>query len=210
MQYYTMHVLTGSEDEFARRLVPELGQGRLILPKKKMPIRRRGKVIQDLLPVFPGYIFIQSEDILAELDVYWTIRRTAGFIRFLRQSREPTLAELDVYWTIRRTAGFIRFLRQSREPTPLSERDVNMLRRFISFGEYADTSKVTFDENDRIVVLEGPLKGLEGQIVKVNRRKGRAKILLDIYGESFPIDLGFEVVERVKGGGGAGDEEQRT
>jgi len=182
MQYYTIHVLTASEDDFARRLLPVLGPGRLIIPKKKLAIRRKGKVVQTLLPVFPGYIFIQSEDILEELDLFWTIRRTSGFIRFLRQSNSPT---------------------------PLSERDVALLRRFMSFGEYADTSKVTFDENDRIVVLEGPLKGLEGQIVKVNRRKGRAKILLDIYGEAFPIDLGFEIVERVKGAGGS-NEEQRT
>jgi transcription termination/antitermination protein NusG len=183
MQYYTIHVLTSSEDDFARRLLPILGGGRLIIPKKKLPIRRKGKIRQSLLPVFPGYIFIQSEDILDELDNYWTIRRTPGFIRFLRQSNAPS---------------------------PLSDRDVALLRRFMSFGEYADTSKVTFDDHDRIVVLEGPLKGLEGQIVKVNRRKGRAKILLDIYGEAFPIDLGFEVVERVKGGGGTSDEEQRT
>ena len=101
----------------------------------------------------------------------------------------------------------MRFLRESSSPSPLSARDVLLLRHFISFGEYADTSKVTFDQNDRIVVLEGPLRGLEGHIVKVNRRKGRAKVLLDMYGEQFPIDLGFEVVERVKDGGGGGDEE---
>jgi transcriptional antiterminator NusG len=176
-------VLTAAEDDFARRLLPRLGPGRLIVPKKMLPIRRMGKTIQKLAPVFPGYIFIESEDILAELDILWAIRRTAGFIRFLRESSSPT---------------------------PLSDRDVTLLRRFMSFGEYADTSKVTFDENDRIVVLEGPLKGLEGQIVKVNRRKGRAKVLLDMYGESFPIDLGFEVVERVKGGGGAANEEERS
>jgi transcriptional antiterminator NusG len=183
MQYYTIHVLTSSEDDFARRMLPHLGQGRLIIPKKMMPIRRGGKKLQELSPVFPGYIFIESEGILDELDTYWRIRRTPGFVRFLRESSSPT---------------------------PLSARDVLLLRHFISFGDFADTSRVTFDENDRIVVLEGPLKGLEGRIVKVNRRKGRAKVLLDMYGESFPIDLGFEVVERVKGGGGAANEESRA
>ncbi len=180
MQYYTIHVLTSSEDDFTRRLQPLLGLRRLVVPKKMMSVRRRGKTIQELSPVFPGYVFIESENILGELDTYWIIRKTPGFVRFLRESSSPS---------------------------PLSARDVLLLRHFISFGEYADTSKVTFDENDRIVVLEGPLKGLEGHIVKVNRRKGRAKILLDMYGEQFPIDLGFEVVERVKDGGGAGDEE---
>jgi transcriptional antiterminator NusG len=180
MQYYTIHVLTGSEDDFIRRLLPVLGQDRIILPKKLMQIRRKGVMIKEIQPLFPGYLFLQSEDILGEMDVYWAIRRTDGFIRFLRESAAPS---------------------------PLSERDLGLIRKFISFGKYADTSKVTFDENDRIVVLEGPLTGLEGHIVKVDRRKGRAKVLLDLYDAAFPIDLGFEVVERVKSGGGIGHEE---
>jgi transcription termination/antitermination protein NusG len=183
MQYYTIHVLTDSEDDFARRLLPVLGRDRLIAPKKLMPIRRRGVTRKELRPIFPGYLFIQSEGILDEPDLYWTIRRTEGFIRFLRESSSPS---------------------------PLSERDLGLIRHFISFGEYADTSKVTFDENDRIVVLEGPLKGLEGSIVKVDRRKGRAKVVLDMYDSKIPIDLGFEVVERLKGGGGVDHEEPRA
>jgi transcriptional antiterminator NusG len=183
MRYYTIHVLTNSEDDFARRLQPVLGRDRIILPKKLMPIRRKGITGKELQPIFPGYLFLQSEDILGETDAYWTIRRTEGFIRFLRVSSAPS---------------------------PLSERDLGLIRHFISFGEYADTSKVTFDENDRIVVLEGPLKGLEGHIIKVDRRKGRAKVLLDIYESPFPIDLGFEVVERLKSGGGDVHEESRA
>jgi hypothetical protein len=31
-----------------------------------------------------------------------------------------------------------------------------------------------------------------------------------MYGDAFPIDLGFEVVERVKGGGGTANEEYRA
>lgn len=183
MQYYTIQVLTEEEDDFARRLLPKLGPDRLILPKKLLPIRRRGTTRKEMRPLFPGYAFIQSEDILSELDVYWTIRRTQGFVRFLRESPHPT---------------------------PLSERDLSLIRHFISFGKCADTSKVTFDEHDRIVVLEGPLKGLEGRIEKVDRRKARARVRLDLYDSSFPIDLGFEVVERVESGGDKKHEESRA
>jgi transcriptional antiterminator NusG len=183
MQYYTIQVMTGSEDDFVRRLSSVLGKERLIVPKKLMPIRRRGKQLKELVPLFPGYLFLQSENILDELDLFWTIRRTDGFIRFLRESASPS---------------------------PLSEKDLALIRQFISFGKYADTSMVTFDENDRIVVLEGPLKGLEGRITKVNRRKGRAKVVFDFYETKYPVDFGFEVVERVKGGGGTGNEEPRS
>jgi transcription termination/antitermination protein NusG len=180
MQYYVIHVLTGSEDDFSRRLTPVLGKGRIIVPKKRMPIKRRGITRNEIQVLFPGYVFMQSEAILEERQAYWSIRRTEGFIRFLLESKAPS---------------------------PLPENDLVLLRSFISFGNCADISKVTFDENDRIVVLEGPLKGLEGRILKVDRRKRRARVRLDMYESSFPIDLGFEVVERVKSGGGVGHEE---
>lgn len=183
MQYYTIQVLTEGEDDFVRRILPLLGPDRIILPKILTPIRRRGVTRKEERPLFPGYVFIESENILGDLDTYWDIRHTEGFIRFLRRSPKPT---------------------------PLSEKDLSLIRHFISFGECADTSKVTFDENDRIVVLEGPLKGLEGRILKVDRRKGRARVSLDLYEDSFPIDLGFEVVERAESGGVKNDEEFRA
>jgi transcriptional antiterminator NusG len=46
------------------------------------------------------------------------------------------------------------------------------------------------------VVLYGPLAGLEGRIVRVDRRKKRAKISLDLYDDSFFVDLAFEVIEK--------------
>ena len=66
----------------------------------------------------------------------------------------------------------------------------------MSFGKVADISKVSFDADQRIVVLEGPLKGLEGLIVKVDMRKRRAKVRLDMCENSFLVDMGFEILDR--------------
>ena len=42
------------------------------------------------------------------------------------------------------------------------------------------------------------MKGLEGRIIKVDKRKRRAKISLSLYEESFTIDFGFEILEKVE------------
>ena len=39
------------------------------------------------------------------------------------------------------------------------------------------------------------MEGLEGRIVKIDRRKQRARIRLDLYDNSHLIDLGFEELE---------------
>jgi transcriptional antiterminator NusG len=66
-------------------------------------------------------------------------------------------------------------------------------------GPLAGKSTVYFDEYSRIVVTDGPLMGLEGKIIKVDKRKGRAKIKLDLYEDSFAIDLAFEMIDKATG-----------
>lgn len=175
MQYYAIQVYTGDEDEFSKLFVQRTNENKLYIPKRAINERRRGKIVHRISPLFPGYVFVESENLLGDLDLYWTLRTTKGFIRFLGDNKKPT---------------------------PISEKDLSLLRHFISFGEVADTSRVTFDENDRIVVIEGPLKGLEGQIERVDKRKGRARISLEMCNSSFHIYLGFEIIERVSTEGG--------
>jgi transcription termination/antitermination protein NusG len=174
MRHYAIQVFTDSEEDFLSRLRPFVDRSRAFVPKRVLEIRKQGKKRRKESVIFPGYVFVSSEDILADLPTYWAIRKTQGFIRYLRDNSSPT---------------------------PLSDQDERLLRHFMSFGERADTSRVTFDEDDRIVVLDGPLKGLEGRIVRVDRRKGRAKVSLDMCETGFLIDLGFRAVERVVRGG---------
>ena len=95
---------------------------------------------------------------------------------------------------MRKTDGFFRFLPDNHNITPLEERDRALLLHFLSYGEIVETSEVYFDENSRIQVFKGPMKGLEGRVVKVDRRKKRAKVKLVLYEQYFLIDFGFEVL----------------
>ena len=141
----------------------------MYFPQRALDIRRKGKTATSKQPVFPGYIFLELPN---EEDI------------------------LRYHWAFRRTEGFFRFLRSNRDIAPLQHRDLELLLHFIKkVGPVAGKSKVYFDENSRIVVLSGPMSGLEGRIIKADKRKGRAKIQLDLYGDSFCIDLAFEVLD---------------
>ena len=72
---------------------------------------------------------------------------------------------------------------------------MSILQHFLKFGQNISASQVYFDEHDRICVVEGPLKGLEGLIIKVDKRKKRAKIKMDFANENLLIDLGFELIK---------------
>jgi transcriptional antiterminator NusG len=174
MNYYALQVKTRAEENFIRlfsraNVTHQTTQFRLIFLKRAMPVKKAGIIQKKLEPIFPGYIFLESE----------------SFSNAIR-------------WAIRTMPGFFRFLPETRSPKPLEGRDLATLKHFLSFGNVAERSIVRFDDNDRIVVQEGPLKGLEGRIVKVDKRKGRAKVKLDMYDEAFLIDLAFEVLDTKK------------
>jgi transcriptional antiterminator NusG len=169
MEYYAIQVKTRGEEKFMRlfnALHPKTGLP-LHFPRRRINIRRRGVLRPSMAAVFPGYVFIEAEheDILAN------------------------------QWEFRRTDGFFRFLKSNQNIRPLADRDLELVLHFIKkAGPVAGISRVYFNENARIVVIEGPLMGLEGRIVKVDKRKKRAKVKLSLYDDSFAIDLAFEVI----------------
>jgi transcriptional antiterminator NusG len=173
VNYYALQVKTRSEAKYIKlyeAVHPDVPI-KLHFLLRKLNIRRRGHVTEDVRPIFPSYVFLEME---AEEDI-------------IRYS-----------WDFKHTNGFYRFLKSNQDIQPLSGKDLEIVLHFIrQAGPIAGLSKVYFDENARIVVMEGPLKGLEGKIVKVDKRKGRAKIKLDLYDDSFSIDLAFEMIANI-------------
>jgi transcriptional antiterminator NusG len=169
MNYYAIQVKTRGENKFIKlfnALHPETGFP-LYFPQRRIDIRRKGVMRQETAAIFPGYVFIEAEadDILSH------------------------------QWEFRSTDGFYRFLKSNQNIRPLADRDLELVLHFIKkVGPVAGISRVYFNENSRIVVMEGPLMGLEGRIIKVDKRKKRAKVKLDIYMDSFSVDLAFEEI----------------
>jgi transcriptional antiterminator NusG len=171
MPFFAAQIWTGSEGKFLSLVQKSYKTmpARLIWPRRKLRIRRRGQWRDSLAPIFPSYIFIHADGVAP-----------------------------DLYRAMRSTPGFLRFLLANDNIVPLEQKDQDLLNHFLSFGEVVDKSMVTFDKDYRIRVISGPLKGLEGAIVKVDKRKKRAKVRLALYSDSFNVDFGFEVLEQIR------------
>jgi len=128
----------------------------------------KGKTLRELQPVFPSYIIMQ----------------TTGTV-----DGQTVLA-------LKTLLDFYHFLKSNTEITALAGNDLAIIQHFLGLGPRIGSSLVRFDQDDRIVVIEGPLKGIEGSIIKVDRRKQRAKIQVEFAGGAHTMDLGFEDIER--------------
>jgi transcriptional antiterminator NusG len=173
MNYFALQVKTGGEERFLSLAAPKLetlssagaAVGTIFWPRRQLTIRKKGRTKEQIKPIFPGYVFYEAE-----------------------------VLSTEAYWSLRRTDGFYRFLPDNKNITPLERGDRELLLHFLSYGDVVETSEVYFDENSRIRVIKGPMKGLEGSVEKVDRRKKRAKVRLALYKQTFLIDFGFEVM----------------
>ena len=172
MNLYVIQVNTGKEDTYIKLWESKKGHLplKLFWLRKELMIRKNGHTHKGLKSIFPGYLFLEADDV-----------------------------DAATYQEFRRIHFFNRFLKADEKISPLPLDEAKKIYELAKYGRVIGQSKVVYNEQDRIVVVEGPMKGLEGQIVKVDRRKRRAKVRLSLYNNAYLIDFGFELLEEANG-----------
>lgn len=162
--WYALFVKTGSERMLQEKLrYLDLGSMNFHVPCRELRIRRKGKWMLDLQPMFPGYILV------------------CGTLTDNSYSRVRQLA--DVYAWISDETG----------PLHIHPEEIALLQKLVDYTDVIRPSHVLF-EGQRIVIIDGPLVGQEAIIRKVDRRKGRAKISISVFGHEKLVDIAVEDV----------------
>lgn len=87
-----------------------------------------------------------------------------------------------------------KLLRDSDNDWRLSGADRAFAEKLFDTDGVLGFSKAYY-EGDRIRIVDGPLKALEGSIIRVNHRKRTAQVQLSIQGMDMSVWLGFELME---------------
>ena len=163
MAIYVLQVITGKEMQVQKTLEGLVGSDdRIIYPRRELIQRKRGRRHKKVQPLFPGYLFWDTTE-------------------------SP---ELKISETIR-LPNVIRFLPGNNSIIPVSQDDADLLKPFLRGSGLTTLVNLRFNENDRVVILDGPLKGQEGKIVKVDRRRRRMRVRLNLYNTGHLIDFGY-------------------
>ena len=56
--------------------------------------------------------------------------------------------------------------------------------------------KIDMQVGDQIIVLTGPFKDFEGEVIEVSPERSKLKALLSIFGRETPVELEFNQVEK--------------
>jgi transcriptional antiterminator NusG len=80
------------------------------------------------------------------------------------------------------------------KPVPLSRSEVD--RIFKQSEEQEPIVKIDMEVGNQILVLSGPFKDFEGEVIEVSYERNKLKALLSIFGRDTPVELEFNQVEK--------------
>ena len=118
--------------------------------------------------LFPGYVVARTKDVNA-------LNRLLGTV-----------------------SDFTRLLGNGISFVPLDQAEMGVIDAFTRKEHRTVRNSVAVSEDDGITILEGPLVGHEGNIVKVNRRKGIASVQVEMFGRTLTVELGLTVMSKKK------------
>lgn len=125
--------------------------------------------------VFPGYVLVRM---LMDEETWQVVKNTPNVINFVGAEQKRRYG---------RGRGHVK-------PLPLSHSEVE--RIFRQTTETERVVKVSMAIGDHVVVLSGPFKDFEGDVIEVSPERNKLKVLLSIFGRDTPVELEFNQVQK--------------
>jgi len=101
----------------------------------------------------------------------------------------------DSWYVVRNTPRVTGFVGSGVHPVPLSKNELDILLKRMK----SDIAKhsVEFDIEDPVIIIDGPFKELEGKISEVDKDRGKAKVLVSMFGRETPVELDFLQIKKI-------------
>ncbi|MBF1999718.1 MAG: transcription termination/antitermination protein NusG [Synechococcales cyanobacterium C42_A2020_086] len=182
-RWYAVQVASGCENrvklnleqrietlDVANRILQiEIPQTPILKPQKG------GKPKEAAEKVFPGYVLVRM---VMDDETWQVVKNTPNVINFVGAEQKRRYG---------RGRGHVK-------PLPLGASEVE--RIFKQAQEQKPVVKIDMAAGDKILVLSGPFKDFEGEVIEVSPERSKLKALLSIFGRDTPVELEFNQVQK--------------
>jgi transcriptional antiterminator NusG len=125
--------------------------------------------------VFPGYVLIRM---VMDDETWQVVKNTPNVINFVGAEQKR------------------RYGRGRGHVKPMSLNNAEVERIFKQVQEQKAVVKIDMAPGDKIIVLSGPFKDFEGEVIEVSPERSKLKALLSIFGRDTPVELEFNQVQK--------------
>ena len=139
----------------------------LVAEETEIEFNKAGKKVEKVKNLFPGYLFVEM--IMTD-DAWYVVRNTPG------------------------VTGFIGSSGGGAKPFPVSPAEIESILQRMGMSEHKLV--INYDVGDRVRILRGPFKDIEGTIESLNNDTQAATVLTILFGRETPTEIGYGDLEK--------------
>lgn len=171
-KWFVVHTQSGFEakaKEALEQRIKTLGYEKkifdIVIPMREIVTIKKGKKKNVKEKVFPGYLLIKM------------------------------ILDDDSWLVVRTTQGITGFVGVGTKPTPISDKEVEAIKRFVEQEQPKFKAKISIGE--AVKVTDGPFSDFIGTVESIDEAKGKVKVLVSIFGRETPVELDFLQVTKL-------------
>ncbi len=101
----------------------------------------------------------------------------------------------DSWYVVRNTPRVTGFVGSGVFPVPLDAKEIEEL--FKRMGSDKVLHTIELEQEDAVIITDGPFKELEGKVAEVDAERGKVKVLVSMFGRETPVELDFLQVKKI-------------
>lgn len=164
LRWYAVH----TRSRFEQRVFDALA-GKSIetfLPKVQVMSRRKDRRKKLLMPMLPGYVFVQFD------------------------------LDPEIYWDIIKTTGVVRMIGFEGRPVPANDEEIASLM-ILNGTDRTVQNRSYITRGDRVMIMDGPLKGLTGFYLRHKGRADRVVVGVELLQRSLEVEIEDWALEKI-------------
>jgi transcriptional antiterminator NusG len=177
-KWYVAHTYSGYENKVKANIEATVQSRNMedvilevVVPLYEVEETKAGKRTTSLKKIFPGYVLVK----MFMTDESWfVVRNTRGVTGFVGPGSKPVPLTLEELSHLGISTSELMGL-ESEKPLP----------------------RIDLRVGERVLVIEGPFKDLEGFIEELQIEKRKLKVNISIFGRETPVELGFSDIEKI-------------
>lgn len=141
---------------------------RIVIPETTEVEVKDGVKKEKKVKMFPGYILVEM--VMTD-EVWYIVRNTPG------------------------VTGFIGSSGKGAKPTPLLPGEIDRVLANMGMSRVNIESEIAI--GDKVSIVDGPFKGMMGNVDSIDLEKSRLNVLIDLFGQETPVEVEFHQVSKM-------------
>ncbi len=101
----------------------------------------------------------------------------------------------DSWYVVRNTPNVTGFVGAGTTPVPVSKQEIEILQKRMGIKE--PEYKIDFQAGDSVKIIDGPFKDFDGKVSEIDERRGKVKVLIDMFGRDTPVELDALQIKKI-------------